>query len=68
MGFERILILPPERHAKFLAGDLTAFDGSETDDSRNKLYVAITRARYSVAFPYDGGSVIDGAKLWAVGV
>lgn len=64
MGFERVLILPPDRHAKFLSGDMTAFDDSETDDSRNKLYVAITRARYSVAFSYEGGNLIEGAQVW----
>lgn len=67
MGFERVLILPPDKHAKFLAGDLRAFDGSGTDDSRNKLYVAITRARYSVAFSYGGGNVIDCAQIWEAG-
>ena len=41
-----------------------AFDDSETDDSRNKLYVAITRARYSVAFSYEGGNVIEDAQVW----
>ncbi|WP_057972902.1 UvrD-helicase domain-containing protein [Lysobacter antibioticus] len=64
LGFERVLILPPAKHAKFLSGDMQAFDGSETDDSRNKLYVAITRARYSVAFPYEGGNIIEGAQAW----
>lgn len=64
LGFERVLIIPPNRHAKFLCGDTTAFDDSSTDDSRNKLYVGITRARYSVAFSHEGGSVISGAQVW----
>jgi DNA helicase II / ATP-dependent DNA helicase PcrA len=34
-------------------GDLTVFDGNKTDESKNKLYVAVTRARYSVAFIVD---------------
>lgn len=64
LGFERVLIIPPVRHAKFLCGNTTAFDDANTDDSRNKLYVGITRARYSVAFWHEGGSVISGAKVW----
>ena len=67
LGFERVLILPPDRHAKFLCGDTTAFDDAETDDSRNKLYVGITRARYSVAFLHTGGSVASGAQIWKPG-
>jgi len=64
LGFDRVLIVPPERHARFLCGDTAAFDSAETDDSRNKLYVGITRARYSVAFWHEGGSMINGAQVW----
>lgn len=64
LGFDRVLIIPPDRHAKFLCGDTAAFDDENTDDSRNKLYVGITRARYSVAFWHEGGSVINGAQVW----
>lgn len=67
LGFDRILIIPPARHAKFLRGDTTAFDDANTDDSRNKLYVGITRARYSVAFSHEGGAVITGAQVWNPG-
>ena len=63
-GVERVLIIPPDRHAKFLCGDTTAFDNAHTDDSRNKLYVGIMRAQYSVAFWHEGGSVIKGAHVW----
>jgi DNA helicase-2/ATP-dependent DNA helicase PcrA len=64
LGFERVLIIPPDRHAKFLSGSTAAFDDASTDDSRNKLYVGITRARFSVAFSHKGGSVISGAEIW----
>ncbi len=67
LGFERVLIIPPDRHAKFLSGSTNAFDDASTDDSRNKLYVGITRARYSVAFSHGGGSVISGAQIWNPG-
>lgn len=67
MSFERVLIIPTERHARFLSGSTTAFDDANTDDPRNKLYVGITRARYSVAFRYEGGSVISGARIWNPG-
>ena len=64
MGFDRVLIIPPEPHAKFLCGDTTAFKEARTAESRNKLYAAITRAKYSVAFCQKSGSVINGAKIW----
>lgn len=50
LGFDRILIISPEKHLKYLGGDLGVFDREKTEESRNKLYVAITRARYSLAF------------------
>lgn len=64
MGFERVFIIPPDSHAKFFRGDTAAFKKAKTDESRNKLYVAITRAKYSVAFSYRGGTVITGAQIW----
>lgn len=64
MSFERVLIIPPDKHAKFLCGDTLVFNNAKTDESRNKLYVGITRARYSVAFWHEAGSVITGAKVW----
>ncbi|MGX1021023.1 DNA helicase-2/ATP-dependent DNA helicase PcrA [Pseudomonas sp. Y3 TE3536] len=50
LGFDRVLIISPDKHLKYLGGDLQVFDKDKTEESRNKLYVAITRARYSVAF------------------
>lgn len=64
LGFERVLIIPTKPHSKFLSGDLSAFDQLKTDESRNKLYVAITRARYSVAFLHEGKGLISGAQVW----
>jgi len=64
LGFERVLILPTDKHSKFLSGDSSAFLDEVTDDSRNRLYVGVTRARYSVAFKHEGGSVIHGAQVW----
>jgi len=63
-GFNRVLILPIAKYTKFLSGDHTAFGKDDTDGSRNKLYVGITRGRYSVAFLHDGNSLIDGAQIW----
>lgn len=63
-GFNRVLILPTAKHAKFLAGDDAAFNEDETDATRNKLYVGITRGRYSVAFLHRAGSLIEGVQLW----
>jgi DNA helicase-2/ATP-dependent DNA helicase PcrA len=50
LGFDRVLVIPAENQLKFLAGDGRAFDKDKTGEARNKLYVAITRARYSLAF------------------
>lgn len=57
LGFDRVLVIPPEKHLKFVRGDTTVFDTDKTEESRNKLYVAITRARYSLAF------VVEDKKL-----
>ncbi|SGZ09796.1 Putative uncharacterized protein [Moritella viscosa] len=59
MGFDRTLIIPTANYEKYILGDITALDVGKTDTAKNKLYVAITRARYSVAF------VIDDRKLLA---
>lgn len=50
LGFDRVLIIPSDKYLKFIAGDLKVFESDKTGESRNKLYVAITRARYSLAF------------------
>jgi DNA helicase-2/ATP-dependent DNA helicase PcrA len=49
LGFDRVLIVPTEKHLKFVCGNVKAFEKEKTDESQNKLYVAITRARYSLA-------------------
>lgn len=50
LGFNRALIVPTQPYIKYILGDCTAFDDDKSEESKNKLYVAITRARYSVAF------------------
>lgn len=50
LGFDRVLIVPTEKHLQFVGGHPKVFEKEKTDESQNKLYVAITRARYSVAF------------------
>ncbi|MCO7573958.1 UvrD-helicase domain-containing protein [Pseudomonas protegens] len=49
LGFDRVLVILPDKHLKFVGGNVKVFDKDKTDESRNKLYVAITRARYSLA-------------------
>lgn len=49
LGFDRVLILPAESQISFVLGNMDPFaEGSET--AQNKMYVAITRARYSLGF------------------
>lgn len=50
LSFDRVLILPHGPIRAYLEkGEVKAVDGS-----KEKFYVAITRARYSVGFVYDG--------------
>ena len=50
LQFERVLIIPTEPIRKYLQ------TGEISDGSRDKLHVAVTRARYSVAFVFEGHS------------
>lgn len=59
---DHVLILPTEPILKFLKGVKNPFGKSSTATSQNKLYVAITRARYSVAFIVEDSFFED--KLW----
>ena len=59
--FERVIIFPTDTIRKYLK---TADGNPVPDNSRAKLYVAITRARTSVAFVYDGDSKFDELKKY----
>ncbi|PCJ48293.1 MAG: DNA helicase UvrD [Gammaproteobacteria bacterium] len=50
LGFNRVLVLPTDNYTKYLSGDEKSLEKGKTDASKNKLYVAITRARYSICF------------------
>ncbi|NOX67523.1 MAG: UvrD-helicase domain-containing protein [Chlorobi bacterium] len=50
LGFNRVLVLPTTRYVDYLKGNKNIFDKDKTDASKNKLYVAMTRARYSLGF------------------
>jgi DNA helicase-2/ATP-dependent DNA helicase PcrA len=55
LQFDRVLIVPTDPIKKYLrTGDPTCLK----EESRNKLHVAITRARHSVAFVFDGRSPV----------
>jgi superfamily I DNA/RNA helicase len=49
LGFDRIMILPAESQEHFILDDNPVFL-STAETSQNKMYVAITRARYSIGF------------------
>ena len=54
LQFERVLIIPTEPIRKYLqTGDI-----KHVEKSRDKLHVAVTRARHSVAFVFDGHSPV----------
>ena len=60
LTFDRVLIYPHGPCDKWLrSGDPDKIKGSNT-----KLYVGITRARYSVAFVFDGHTKIPHAQLF----
>jgi ATP-dependent DNA helicase UvrD/PcrA len=64
LGFNRVLIIPTENYSNFLQGNPHPLRNAKTDEALNKLYVAITRARYSVAFLYDGPPELDNVAVW----
>ncbi len=64
LGFDRVLILPTENYSRFLQGDPRPLRTARTEQALNKLYVAITRARYSVAFLFDEEPSIEGVSVW----
>ncbi|WP_024771763.1 UvrD-helicase domain-containing protein [Aquimarina macrocephali] len=64
LGFDRILIVTTEKQKQFLRGNHNIFDGGKTDKAKNAFYVAITRARFSVAFLYDGDNNFQGIPEW----
>lgn len=60
LEFPHVLIVPTGPINKWLkSGDPSVID---SDISRAKLYVAITRARHSVAFVYGGNSALAGVR------
>ena len=60
LQFERVLIVPTGPIKKYLeTSDLTHLK----EKSKHKLHVAVTRARHSVAFVFDGQSPIVPARF-----
>ncbi len=53
LEFDRVLIVPTAPIKRYLANG----DVQKIEKSRDKFHVAVTRARHSVAFVYDGTSV-----------
>ncbi|MFN3454599.1 MAG: UvrD-helicase domain-containing protein [Pseudobdellovibrio sp.] len=64
LSFDRVLIYPTKPMTNWLKNN----DSELADMSRAKFYVAITRARQSVAFVYDykDSEVIDGCERYEV--
>ena len=65
MEFNRVLICATDKHKAFLAGKKRVFDSDRTDKAKNTLYVAITRAKFSVAFLCDGDIGLEGVEVWS---
>jgi DNA helicase-2/ATP-dependent DNA helicase PcrA len=62
LTFDRVLIFPHVPAAKWLRTGAIA----HVQGSLSKMYVGVTRARYSVAFVHDGPTAIKGAQRYAV--
>jgi len=62
LEFDRVLIVPTGRIKKYLKSGNT----SDIEKIRNRLHVAVTRARHSVGFVYDGPSPIVPTR-WQAG-
>lgn len=62
LEFERVLVLPNGKVKGFLRSGSGAGLVSST---ACKLYVAITRAKYSLAFLYDGSIGLTGVPVWS---
>ena len=56
LGFDRVLIFPNGPIAKFLERD----DATAIRSAKAKLYVGVTRARFSVAFVFDKVCAVPG--------
>lgn len=50
LSADHVVVHPTQPILKFLKGEPNPFGDSTTEISKNKFYVAVTRARYSVAF------------------
>ena len=62
LGFDRVLILPTNKILQYLKKDNKVFKQEKTEKSKNQLYVAITRARYSLAL------LVDDAEASKIGI
>lgn len=62
--YDRTLIVPTDKIRNFFRGNLAVFDRDSTEQARNKFYVAITRARFSVAVILEGAASIPGVQEW----
>lgn len=67
LTFDRVLVVPTKKYCAFLEGNAKPFEKDKTEGSKNKLYVAITRARYSVAFLVESQSLRPGIAVWTPG-
>lgn len=61
LGFERVLILPTSKQLNFILDGSATFSAND-ELAQNKLYVAITRARFSLGFIVPD-SKVEGLRL-----
>jgi len=64
--FSDVLIVPTDAQKSFFLGDRKKLDGGKTNKSISQFYVALTRARYSVAILMDEESSITGVNRFQI--
>lgn len=64
MGFDRVFLITTDKQKQFIHGNLKVFDKDKTEKAKNSFYVAITRAKYSVAFLCDNEQKVSGMRIW----
>ncbi|CNF88107.1 Superfamily I DNA and RNA helicases [Yersinia enterocolitica] len=65
LGFDRVLIFPTKPYEEFFKGNVDVFEKNKTEESKNKLYVTLTRGRYSVGILMPDEMVNEcNIKIW----
>lgn len=65
LQFDRVMIIPTEAQKEFLMGNSKPLNNGKTDKAKNQFYVALTRARFSVAILMDEESSLNNVSRYS---